>query len=282
MYHRVTTRIAGVSPPTWNVDPRQFRRQLEGLLARGYQAWPLRRVLTCRREDEPIPARVFVVTFDDGYDNIYLNAWPILKELSVPATVFLVTSYLDDDHPFTCDDWAAAGSKSVPAVSWQALSTAHCAEMIEHGLVEVGSHTHTHGFFPGRSEEFRSDLARSLDVLRDKLGVHQASFAFPFGCYDPDLVQAAHEANVLCALTAQPELVQPQTDPFSWGRFAVAESDTAATLALKLSGWYTKVWGVWRWLHRSREAGRAPLGQRDGRGQPAESRLSPPSKVVSP
>ena len=184
---------------------------------------------------------MFVVTFDDGYENVYHNAWPILKELSVPATVFLVTSYLDADRPFASDDWAAAGSAGVPATAWRPLSTAQCAEMIEHGLVEIGSHTHTHADFRGRPEAFRRDLARSLDVLREPLGVAQAPFAFPFGHAEPELIAAAREAGVTCALTAEPEPVAPQADPFTWGRFTVAGSDTAATLALKLSGWYTSL-----------------------------------------
>lgn len=282
MYHRVTPRIAGVSPPTWNVEPRQFRRQLEGLLTRGYRAWPLRRALACRRAGEPIPPRVFVVSFDDGYDNVYLNAWPILKELAVPATVFLVTSYLGDDQPFTCDDWAAAGSKHVPAESWRPLSTAHCAEMLEHGLMEVGSHTHTHGFFPGRGEDFRKDLAQSLHVLCERLGVNRASFAFPFGCHDAELVQAVREANVLCALTARQDLVSPQADPFLWGRLAVAEGDTATMLAWKLRGWYMKFRNVWRWFRRSHLSGRALLGQPHGPPPPADCRHSVPRKVVCP
>jgi peptidoglycan/xylan/chitin deacetylase (PgdA/CDA1 family) len=250
MYHRVAPRIAGAAPPTWNVTPERFRRQLEGLLSRGYQPWPLRRALDCRRANEPIPRRVFVVTFDDGYQSVYHNAWPILKELSVPATVFVVTSYLDADCPLTSDDWQAAGSADVPATAWKPLSTSQCAEMIEHGLMEVGSHTHTHGLFCGRTEAFFSDLACSLDVLRESLGVEQASFAFPFGSYDSELVAVARHSGVACALTTDQELVSPRADPFAWGRFTTTERDTAATMMLKLSGWYTVFRNVWQRCRR--------------------------------
>ena len=73
---------------------------------------------------QPVPPKTFVVTFDDGYDSVYRNAWPILKELSVPATVFLVTGWLDAERPFYSDDWVAAGSADVPATAWKPLSTA--------------------------------------------------------------------------------------------------------------------------------------------------------------
>ena len=197
-YHRVAPRFTGVSKPTWNVTPERFRRQLAGLLSRGYRCWPLRQVLEHREAGRPIPPRVFVVTFDDGYECVYHHAWPILKELSVPATVFVVTSCLDAGGPMPFDDWPAAGAADVPAAAWKSLSTAQCAEMLAHGLVDIGSHTHTHGDFSGRPEAFRDDLNRSLNVLRDSLGVQRATFAFPFGCCDPDLVAAARESGVTC------------------------------------------------------------------------------------
>ena len=63
-----------------------------------------------------IPSNVFAVTFDDGYENNYLNALPILRELNVPATIFVATKYLDTDRPFPFDDWSAAGKSGVPVV----------------------------------------------------------------------------------------------------------------------------------------------------------------------
>ena len=248
MYHRVTPGIAGAPEPTWNVAPERFRRQLEGLLSRGYRPWPLRRAIASRRAGEPIPRRTFVVTFDDGYENVYRNAWPILKELSVPATVFLVTAYLDSDRPFAFDDWALAGSGHVPAEAWKPLSTAQCAEMARDGLVEIGSHTHTHADFRGHPEAFSWDLTRSLEVLGDALGLEHVAFAFPFGRFDEDLIAAARASGVLCALTAQQELVPPQANPFTWGRLCVRGGDTAAGLAWKLSGWYTALRGIWQCL----------------------------------
>jgi len=283
MYHRVAPWTDGVPEPTWNVTPERFRRQLAGLLSRGYRPWPLRRALAYRQAGKPFPARMFVVTFDDGYDNIYHHAWPILKELSIPATVFVVTDYLDADRPFACDDWAAAGSATVPANAWQPLSTAHCAEMIEHGLVEIGSHTHTHGLFCGRSEVFHTDLARSLEVLHNSLGVERASFAFPFGCYDHELAAAAHRTGVICALTTDQEPVRPNADPFAWGRFMAAQGDTAATLALKLGGWYTILRRAWQWLQRPQRASQGLFSRREDSTPPITTEASAHgSEAVTP
>jgi len=282
MYHRVTPRIAGVPRPTWNVTPERFRRQLQCLLSRGYQAWPLRRAVACRQAGEPIPPHMFVVTFDDGYECVYEEAWPILKELAVPATVFAVTSCLDADGPLSSDDWTAAGSAKVRASAWRPLRTAQCAEMIEHGLVEVGSHTHTHVDWRGQPEAFRRDLACSLKVLRDVFGVEQASFTFPYGYHDPELIAVAREAGALCVLTAEERLISPQVDPFAWGRLKVVESDTAATLAFKLSGWYTGLRSALKWLKGPWHACQAVFGLGRTGPKTRAARLSPPKSVDFP
>jgi peptidoglycan/xylan/chitin deacetylase (PgdA/CDA1 family) len=255
MYHRITPCIAGIAPPTWNVDPKRFYSQLSGLLTRGYRPWPLRRVLACRQSGEPIPARTFVVTFDDGYENIYHHAWPILQELSIPATIFVVTSYLDEDWPFASDDWSAAGSSNVPATAWKPLTTSHCAEMMEQGLIEVGSHTHTHADYRVHCDAFREDLAQSLEVLNTTLGIEHASFAFPFGYCNPEMIDAVRVSGASCALTTEQTLAFSHTDPFSWGRFMVAENDTPVTLAWKLRGWYTPLRNAWHLLQQLWNAG---------------------------
>jgi peptidoglycan/xylan/chitin deacetylase (PgdA/CDA1 family) len=207
LYHRIAIPPAGAPAPTWNVKPARFRAQMEGLLARGYRAWPLGRVLAHHDAGQSIPPQTFVVTFDDGYENVYRQAFPALREHDVPATVFVATAYLDSYDPFPFDDWPCAGSPGVPGETWRPLRTAQCEEMLASGLIELGSHTHVHADFRHHPEEFRHDLALSLEVLRTKFGVREATFAFPFGhgcCrHDgPELSGVAKEAGLLGALRA--------------------------------------------------------------------------------
>jgi peptidoglycan/xylan/chitin deacetylase (PgdA/CDA1 family) len=250
MYHRVAERIAGVESPTNNVTPARLRKQLSGLLARGFEPWPLSRVLDAYHQDRSVPSNAFVVTFDDGYENNLRSALPILRELHVPATLFLATGFLDSNGPLPSDDWSLAGSSAVPAASWRPLSTAQCHEMLDSGLIELGAHTHTHQFFVGRAEVFRRDLARCLEVLEERFAITRPSFAFPFGMMSPELIKAVRASGITCALSTRSERVVAGSEPFPWGRFAADDSDTAATLAAKLSGWYTPVAGAIRVLMR--------------------------------
>lgn len=237
MYHRVAEHPPGVAAPTWNVAPRRFRRQMEGLLARGFVPWPLRKLLDHRRRGSPVPPRTFIVTFDDGYESVYRHAWPVLRDLGIPATVFLATAYIGSEEPLPFDDWQEAGSDRVPAYTWRAMSWAQCRELSAGGLIELGAHTHTHQDFRGRPQDLAEDLARCLATLQARLGLGEVGFAFPYGYTDRMLARVVREAGVTCALTTQGMLADPAGDPYDWGRFEATQADSAVTIAACLSGW---------------------------------------------
>jgi peptidoglycan/xylan/chitin deacetylase (PgdA/CDA1 family) len=251
MYHRVVETCPELPIPTWNVAPAKLRQQLAGLMARGFEAWPLSKLVNAHRRRAAIPAKVFAVTFDDGYENNYLNAWPILRELKVPATIFLATKYLDSEAPFPFDDWSAAGSAQAPAAAWRPLSTGQCREMLASGLIELGAHTHSHERFRGRYDAFRADMQQCFGVLQDRFGIRRPLFAFPFGDCDVAMITVAKELGAVCALTGRQHRVTSHDDPGAWGRFGVDEPDTPAVIAAKLSGWYSAVAEPGRVLKRS-------------------------------
>jgi peptidoglycan/xylan/chitin deacetylase (PgdA/CDA1 family) len=241
MYHRVAESAARAAKPTWNVTPAELRCQLEGLRELGCEPIPLGAVLRANATGEALPPRSFVVTFDDGYENFYTAALPILHDLKIPATVFLATAYVDTSGPFPFDDWMAAGSILVPQDSWRPMTLQQCKELRRDPLIEIGAHTHTHRNFRGDPGGFEKDLRDCLQFLQLELAVKAAAFAFPFGLAGADLLDVARRAGVLCALTTEEELVNPQSEPFGWGRFIVAGYDTPSTLAACLGGWYSEL-----------------------------------------
>ena len=248
MYHRVADPVKGQPKPTWNVTPARFRKQLSGLLRRGYQAWPLRKVLEYQQKRLALPPRVFVVTFDDGYENNFTQALPILRELKIPATIFLATAFLGTNEPLPFDDWAAKGSPDVPADSWRPLSLDQCRELQASGLIELAAHTHTHQDFRGRLDELHTDLRTCSAFMREQFGIDQATFAFPYGTKKlgfsgPAMARVVRETGFLCSLTTEWELARLDGDRFDWGRFQVDQLDSPATIAGKLSGWYSTIRG---------------------------------------
>ncbi len=138
MYHRVTDHEPGLATPTCNVTPQRLRKQLSGLLKRGFVPWPLERLISAQTAGERIPPRAFAVTFDDGYENNLLNALPILREFGIPATIFLATGFLGSQEPFPSDTWSLAGKARVPVSSWRLLSIEQCHALQASGLVGLG------------------------------------------------------------------------------------------------------------------------------------------------
>ena len=95
-YHRVLD----VNPDEFQFDgdvisatTEDFRRQME-FARRDFNVVSFRDLEECERDNRPWPERALVITFDDGYRDNYTQAFPILKELGLPATMFLITGHV--------------------------------------------------------------------------------------------------------------------------------------------------------------------------------------------
>ena len=175
--------------------------------------------------------------------------------MRVPATIFLATAYLDSGNPFPFDVCQTAISHC--GDTRRPLTTLECEEMLASGLIDLGSHTHTHEDFRGQPARFELDLTDSLQLLRDRFGLEQVTFSFPYGRFDAEMQRILREHGVLCGLTAECRRVTlggaaESADRFAWGRFGATQLDTSRTLAAKLDGWYTWLQQGWRKLRGAR------------------------------
>lgn len=105
-YHRV---LEVTAPDTFAFDlnevsasPEQFRAQMT-LVKRRYNPMSFHQLIRAMDAGEPLPPRPLIVTFDDGYDDNYHVAFPILRELGVPAMFFVSTGHIDSGMPYAYD-----------------------------------------------------------------------------------------------------------------------------------------------------------------------------------
>ncbi|HBP89235.1 MAG TPA: polysaccharide deacetylase family protein [Nitrospirales bacterium] len=77
--------------------PSWLSEQLD-YLSRHYHFLSLSKLLDCYEQQQPIPPKSVVITFDDGFRDNFTNAYPILQRYHVPATVFLVTGCVSSGH----------------------------------------------------------------------------------------------------------------------------------------------------------------------------------------
>jgi peptidoglycan/xylan/chitin deacetylase (PgdA/CDA1 family) len=243
-YHRIAPHVPELPPPLHNVEPHVFREHISGLLDRGFAFWTLEDLLACYETGKAVPARTVVVTFDDGFESVHRYALPVLVEFQVPATLFVSTAYLDSSDPFPFDEWGVRHFQEAPQETYRPMSLKQCGQIADSGVLQLGAHTHTHRDFRNRPEEFLSDLEQCVEFLRHEFALTRIPFAFPFGSpgrgfAGTALARAARRAGVACGLTTDPMLVDPRSDPFTWGRFNAFAWDNSASLAAKLDGWYS-------------------------------------------
>ena len=114
-----------------------------------------------------------LITFDDGYENNYLNAWPVLKELGAKGNIFVVS-----------DTIGKANLWHDPATEpWVNMATlAQLREMQASGVIEYGSHTLSHPRLSALpAEDAAWEISESKRRLETAFGRKISAFAYPYG-----------------------------------------------------------------------------------------------------
>jgi peptidoglycan/xylan/chitin deacetylase (PgdA/CDA1 family) len=221
IYHRVG---AG-SGLEIDLDPALFDRQLGALAAAG-DTVPLGAAIeSLRSQTAPgSAARAVVVTFDDGTVDFADVALPIIVEHRIPVTLYLATAFVEDQRTFPDDG---------RPLSWSALRDA-CAT----GLVDVGSHTHTHAVLDRLPDDaVAAELDRSRQLIEDRLGRPCADFAYPKALAPTPAADAAVRARFRSAALAGTRANVPgATDVYRLARSPVQSSDGMQFFARKLAG----------------------------------------------
>jgi peptidoglycan/xylan/chitin deacetylase (PgdA/CDA1 family) len=161
LYHRV----GGGSALEIDLDASRFDEQI-AVIAASQRAVALGTALDRLASSSPPVQSSVVVTFDDGTADFVEVALPILVRHQVPATLYVATAFVEEGLAFP-----GAGRP----VSWSALRDA-CST----GLVDIGSHTHTHRLLDRTPPaEAAGELDRSIELIGSRLGRTAHDFAYP-------------------------------------------------------------------------------------------------------
>lgn len=118
LYHGVTDKPASAHLDNLHVPARQFHRQM-AWLRRKYNPVSLEQVVDALHGACELPSRPLLVTFDDAYRNNLDQAWPILRELNIPITLFVPTDFLDNPQSYWAEEleWRIASTTAI-CVPW--------------------------------------------------------------------------------------------------------------------------------------------------------------------
>ncbi len=163
-YHGVDDNVWGNS--SLFVRPGNFENQMQYLYENGYKTLFLSEIGQAAYYDKPV-----IITFDDGYLDMYTIAYPIMKARNIKSNMFIITDWLD-------------GSVY--------MNPSMVKELSDSGLVEIGSHTVSHVHLNTLSyEEQEYQLKTSKEYLENLIGKEVNTIAYPYGQRNIDTLNIA-------------------------------------------------------------------------------------------
>ncbi|MFY9178417.1 MAG: polysaccharide deacetylase family protein [Venatoribacter sp.] len=191
-YHHISTK----TPASTSTTPDVFAQHMQLLEQEKMHIIDLKQALVALQNGETLPEKSVAITFDDAYQSIYENAWPILKEKNWPFTIFVNPDAVDNGGPAT--------------ISWEAL------QQMQKGGALIANHSQHHDYLIEQNEK---NLADYLDAeinqaekrIAEKLGVSHKLLAYPYGEFNTQIMQWLKQQGYI-ALGQQSGAVGPQTN----------------------------------------------------------------------
>lgn len=183
------------------ISPQMLRTQLKFIKDQGYITLTLSEIKNYILNNSPIPEKSIVITFDDGYMDNYSNAFPILKEFNMVATIFCITSNLDGSYY---------------------LSEDALKEMSNYGI-DIQSHTVTHPQLNKLTyNQQLTELKESKKTLEYITGKEIDSIAYPYGDFNEDTIKAAKTAGYTLGFTTKRGLSDRSDNPLKLDRIYIS------------------------------------------------------------
>ncbi len=199
-YHSIDNSDSVIS-----IDTTIFKDQMRFLKDYSFNVISLNEVVMHIRKRLPFAEKSIAITFDDGFKNVFSDAFPVLKEYGFNATVFLTTNYCE-----RLNNWPGqpAFIKAQPLLSWMDIK-----EMSRSGI-QFGAHTHNHPSLtkiPIKDAE--NEILLSKKMIEDKLQEEINSFAYPYGDFNTNIVNIVNQ-HFTGACSTKLAIANSKSNPF--------------------------------------------------------------------
>lgn len=224
MYHSVGRNLGRLT-----VSPEQFRYQMDWLKSDGYNVLRLRELYNHLAAGRSLPPKSIALTFDDGYIDNYLHAYPILQRYNFPATIFVIADYVGTQVRFAWDSDYEYGK----SLNWKQIR-----ELSRSGF-DFGSHTCTHPLLPSIPvRQTQREISVSKEIIENKLGCVVEFFCYPAGNFHSIHRDMVGQAGYLGACSIKPGENNNETDFYALNRTEISGDDTLKDFKKKLVGAY--------------------------------------------
>jgi peptidoglycan/xylan/chitin deacetylase (PgdA/CDA1 family) len=240
MYHSISDEPESGHPYFWiNTSRKRFAEQLQLLKDNDYTVISLPEavdILETSQERKHSSPRYVALTFDDGYYDFVMYAWPILAKHGFTATMFVPTNFIGDSR------MRFNGRESL---TWSELR-----ELRGQGI-SFGSHTMSHPKLYGLPwKTIRHELLNSRLRLEDELQAPASCFSYPYAFPQENQSFVARFREELIgqgyriAVTTAIGVAKQGSDPLCLKRLPINEGDDERFLSAKLAGDYDWLYGA--------------------------------------
>ena len=198
----------------YTIRVASFEQQMRSLKAWGYTTITLANLISAMENGDPLPPRPVIITFDDGYQDVFTNAFPILDALDYDATVFIIgrqmglKGYLGNSE-----------LKELAAQGWQ-----------------VGNHTYNHHSLRSAGINLELEIETSRTDLEKALAVPVCYFSFPYGLTSQYVARQVVEAGYTAAVGLGGSYVHSPKTRFYLSRIEI-RPETSALDFMELLPW---------------------------------------------
>ncbi len=202
MYHSISN--SGGPWSELSVSPESFKEQMGYLVEQGYTTITLKDLYLHWIDNEPLPLKPIVLTFDDGYLDNYTTAFPIMNERGHIGVIF---PYLNKVG-------------NVNSVTWE-----HLLEFIDAGW-EVGNHSKTHmDLTRANHAQLDREINYTTKVFEENLGVEIVSFCYPAGRYDLEVLEVLENSTLTISVTTNYGIAKAEENLLTLSRIRINRSD---------------------------------------------------------
>ena len=216
--------------------PHDFEQQMTYLKSE-FTVISLSEFQTLRETNVSLPDKLAVITFDDGYEDNFQYAFPILKKMGLPATIFISTGFVDGDVDITQRYFTYRGLRPL---TWDQIR-----DMQKNGI-SFGCHTDTHQILAEISVlEGNKEISLSKDKLEKQICDPVVHFAYPLGqphTFNAGVKELLKENGFLLSCATIWGSDNSDTDMFALQRIRIDTVDS-------MTDFIDKVHGKWDFIY---------------------------------
>lgn len=197
-----------------SVTPQDFAKQMDYLREHGFNTISLDELYFALHGQRDLPKRPIIITFDDGYADLYRNAYPVLKDRGFKATSFVITGLVAAPNYLT----------------WEQI-----VQMSSQNIINFQSHTVTHSALISLDNvSIAKELRDSKNVLQRYTGQTVNWLAYPYGSVNQKVANLVSQTGYIGALSTYNGLIQNTNRIFTLPRVRINGGESLASFASKL------------------------------------------------